>query len=74
MLVFGKVCDFGCLEAAIHDRRQRVRKRPFAWSADDRLSAARSGQSPLALSFPESGHSPRPNENARSAGVLVLAA
>ena len=24
MLVFGKVCDFGGLEAAIDDRRQRV--------------------------------------------------
>jgi hypothetical protein len=35
---------------------------------------ARTGQSPLALSFPESGRSPRPNENARSAGVFVLAA
>jgi hypothetical protein len=24
MLFFGRFCDFGCLEAAIHDRRQRV--------------------------------------------------
>jgi hypothetical protein len=31
------------------------------------------GQSPLAFSFPESGRSPRANENARSAGDFVLA-
>jgi hypothetical protein len=24
MLISGRVCDFGCLEAAIHDRPQRV--------------------------------------------------
>ena len=28
MLVFGKVCDFGCLEAVIHETRQRVRQEP----------------------------------------------
>jgi len=48
MLVFGKVCDFGCLEAAVHDWRQRVVTRRWATvpaaKGSDRLITFRSNE------------------------------